>query len=69
MSEDWVSVAEAAEKAHRSKRRIYDWISDGLVKTMRPGRKLWVYLPDVLRVEAKQKPGRRPKARQRGDLT
>lgn len=58
MSGDWVSVAEAAERAHRSKRRIYDWIADGLVRTMRPGRRLWVNLPDVLKVEGEQKIGR-----------
>lgn len=69
MSDNWVSVEEAARRAHRSKRRVYEWISEGLVKTWRPGRKLWVSLPDVLRVEAAQKPGRKPKDSQRGDLT
>lgn len=62
MSGDWVSVDEAARRARRSKRRIYEWIADGLVRTMRPGRKMWVYLPDVVTTEAKQTVGR-PKTR------
>ncbi len=65
MSDDWVSVAEAARRAHRSKRRVYEWIADGMVKTMRPARLLWVYLPDVLKAEAAQKPGR-PRERRGG---
>lgn len=63
MSDDWVSVAEAARRARRSKRRIYAWISDGLVRTMRPARLLWVYLPDVLKAEGEQKVGRPKKPR------
>lgn len=55
---DWVSVEEAAARARRSKRRIYEWIAEGKVKTIRPGRQLWVHLPDVLKVEAEQKIGR-----------
>jgi hypothetical protein len=58
MSDDWVSVAEAARRARRSKRRIYAWIGGGLVRTMRPARLLWVYLPDVIRVEGEQRVGR-----------
>ena len=34
---------------------------------MRPARLLWVYLPDVLKVESEQKMGR-PKKDERGDL-
>lgn len=67
MSDDWVSVAEAARRAHRSKRRIYVWIADGLVRTMRPARLLWVYLPDVVKVESEQTIGR-PKKERRGGL-
>lgn len=67
MSDDWVSVAEAARRSRRSKRRVYVWISDGLIRTMRPARLLWVYLPDVLKVESEQKMGR-PKKDERGDL-
>lgn len=58
MSDDWVSVAEAARRSRRSKRTVYEWIAEGAVKTMRPARLLWVYLPDVLRMEASKKPGR-----------
>lgn len=68
MSDDWVSVAEATERSRRSKRRVYEWIASGAVRTARPARMLWVYLPDVLRVEKEQVVGR-PKKGRRGDLT
>ena len=37
MSGQWLTVAAAAERVHRSKRTIYRWISDGEV-TMLAGR-------------------------------
>ncbi len=67
MSGDWVSVDEAARRARRSKRRIYAWIAEGMVRTMRPARLLWVYLPDVIRTESEQQIGR-PRKIPRGDL-
>ena len=30
---------------------MYLWVEAGRVKTMRPARLLWLYLPDLLRVE------------------
>lgn len=65
MSDDWVSVDEAARRVRRSKRRVYEWIATGGVKTLRPGRVMWVYLPDILKLEAQQRPGR-PKTRRGG---
>lgn len=58
MSDSWVSVEEGARRVHRSKRTVYQWIQDGLVRSWRPGRSLRVNLPDLRRVEGEQKQGR-----------
>lgn len=67
MSDDWVSVAEAARLARRSKRRIYEWVETGNIRKARFGRVTFIYWPDVLVVESKQKVGR-PREDERGDL-
>lgn len=48
---DWILAADAPARVHRSKRTIYDWISEGNIRTWRPGTKLWLNLPDLLDVE------------------
>ena len=53
----WVSVAEAAKITGRTKKTIYQWVSDGDVRTMRPMRALWLNLSDIRRAE-KKRPGR-----------
>lgn len=35
---------------------IWRWVKSGKVKTMRPGRVLWLYLPDLLRLESESPP-------------
>lgn len=64
MSDNWLNAEEAAKRVHRSKRTIYQWASDGIVRTIKPGRKLWFSLPDLLKADKDQKQGR-PR---RGDL-
>ena len=58
MRDDWVTIKQAMERVGRSRSTIYNWIRGGSVRTMRPLRVLWIYLPDVIRAEAQMKPGR-----------
>lgn len=46
-SEDWVTVKEAQKATNRSRRTIYRWLAEDRVKTMRPMRVLYLYLPDL----------------------
>jgi excisionase family DNA binding protein len=58
MRDDWVTVRQAEERVHRSRRTIYQWVQDGKIRTMRPMRALWLNVEDLLRVEAETRPGR-----------
>ncbi|MTE24842.1 helix-turn-helix domain-containing protein [Microbacterium sp. ZXX196] len=53
----WVTVSEAAKITKRTRKTIYQWVRDGKVATMRPGRALWLKLSDVRHAE-KALPGR-----------
>jgi len=55
--DDWVTVAQAMERTMRSRPTIYRWIASGKVRTMRPGRALWLSVPDLIQVE-RELPGR-----------
>lgn len=48
---DWILTTDAPARVNRSKRTIYRWIDEGRVRTWRPGRKLWLNLPDLLDCE------------------
>lgn len=50
--EDWVRAPVAHEIVKRSRRTVYRWIATGRVRTMQPGTVTWVYVPDLLEVEA-----------------
>lgn len=55
--EDWVTVPEAAKMTGRTTKTIYQWVSDGDVRTMRPMRALWLNVSDLRHAE-KKRPGR-----------
>lgn len=61
--EDWVTMEQALERVQRSRSTVYQWVQDGRVSTMRPGRVLWLNLPDLIRAEFATRPGR-PKRNQ-----
>src|SRR6185312_9518053 len=58
--DDWVTVEQAAQRVNRSRPTIYRWVADGKVATFRPGRMLWLSLPDLLEAERAARPGRPP---------
>ena len=51
-SDQWVLMKDAAGRTGRNRSTIYKWVSAGRIRTMRPGRDLWLYLPDLLDAEA-----------------
>ncbi|KAB1647484.1 hypothetical protein F8O06_02790 [Pseudoclavibacter sp. CFCC 14310] len=48
---DWILAADAPARVGRSRATIYAWLTEGNIRTWRPGRKLWLNLPDLLDVE------------------
>jgi len=57
VAEKWVSINEACILVGRSRRTIYTWLDEGLVRFQTlPRRQLNV--EDVLRVESQKRPGR-----------
>jgi excisionase family DNA binding protein len=47
----WVVMSDAPERIGRNRSTIYKWVKAGKIRTMRPGRALWLYLPDLLSAE------------------
>lgn len=50
--DQWVMMKRAPEKVGCARSTIYKWVKEGKVRSMRPGRELWLYLPDLLKAEA-----------------
>lgn len=52
--DDWVQIDDAPQRIGRARSTIYGWLADPRVtiRQMRPGRVLWLHLPDLLRVDA-----------------
>lgn len=48
---DWILATDAPARVGRSRATIYAWLAEGNIRTWRPGRKLWLNLPDLLDVE------------------
>tara|TARA_R110002124_G_scaffold163088_1_gene330399 strand:- start:1700 stop:1891 length:192 start_codon:yes stop_codon:yes gene_type:complete len=48
---EWITVPESAERTGRTVQTIYNWVNEGNIRTARPMKMLWLYLPDVLKVE------------------
>lgn len=48
---DWILLEEAPLRVDRSRSTIYRWILEGRVRTIRPKRKLWLFIPDLLQAE------------------
>lgn len=48
----WVRLASAPERFDRPRRTIEKWITDKQVRTMRPLQEVWLYLPDLERMDA-----------------
>lgn len=53
---DWLTIPQACEHVKRSRATIYRWISEGIVRTTRPGRQVYVYRADLDRAEATKTP-------------
>lgn len=51
-TDDWINVRDAPERVLRSRATVYRWIKEGRVRTIRPGRGLWVNVPDLLAAES-----------------
>lgn len=51
LRDHWIPADEAPERINRSRRTIYRWIADGQIRTLRPGRSLWLNVPDLIRVD------------------
>lgn len=58
--DDWIRVDEAPDRIGRHKATIYRWLADPdvTIRRMRPGKVLWLYLPDLLKVDAESIRGR-----------
>lgn len=50
-SSDWILASDAPARVNRSRATVYAWLAEGNIRTWRPGRKLWVNIPDLLEVE------------------
>lgn len=58
-AQTWITVKDAMTLARRSKTVIYDWAKRGIVRSRRGERgALELHGLDVLKAEAKVKPGR-----------
>lgn len=51
-SERWIMMKDAHEKVGCARSTIYKWVKGGKVRSMRPGKELWLYIPDLLKAEA-----------------
>lgn len=45
-------MKDAPERTGRNRSTIYKWVTAGRIRTMRPGRDLWLFLPDLLDAES-----------------
>lgn len=50
-AEDWVLMSDAPGRVGRNRSTIYKWVRAGRIRTFRPARALWLYLPDLLEAE------------------
>lgn len=50
-SAKWILATEAPARVGRARSTIYKWVKAGRIRTMRPARVLWLYLPDLLRAD------------------
>lgn len=47
----WILAQDAPARVNRGRSTIYKWVKAGRIRTMRPGRALWLYLPDLLKAD------------------
>lgn len=50
--DDWVLMKQAHERIGCARSTVYKWVKAGKVRKYRPGKELWLYLPDLLAAEA-----------------
>lgn len=50
--DQWIMMKSAPEKIGCARSTIYKWVKQGKVRSMRPGKELWLYLPDLRKAEA-----------------
>ncbi len=48
----WIMMKRAPEAIGCARSTIYKWVKEGKVRSMRPGKELWLYLPDLKKAEA-----------------
>lgn len=47
----WILAQDAPARVNRGRSTIYKWVKAGRIRTMRPARGLWLYLPDLLKAD------------------
>jgi len=50
-SELWIMMKHAHERIGRNRSTVYKWVAAGRIRTMRPRKELWLFLPDLLAAE------------------
>lgn len=60
LESNWVLAKVAPALMRRPKSTVYRWVEDGRVRTMRPMHELWLFIPDLRRID-KDTPRRRRK--------
>lgn len=48
----WIMMKDAHEKVGCARSTIYKWVKAGKVRSLRPGKELWLYIPDLMKAEA-----------------
>lgn len=50
-SAQWITLHAATKVYDRPQRTVYKWIDCGEIRTMRPLHELWLYIPDIERMD------------------
>jgi excisionase family DNA binding protein len=51
LEDHWLELSKAPERFGVSRQTIYAWIRKGKVRTLRPGKNLWLSVQDLLKAE------------------
>lgn len=51
-SDQWIMMKDAPSELGRARSTIYKWVKARKIRTLRPGKELWLYLPDLKKAEA-----------------
>ncbi len=64
----WVSIKQACTETQRSKKSIYNWIKQELIKTKKDGENRLVWLEDALKVSGEKRHSKGEISRLQGEI-